>query len=124
MLVLTCVFILAYGWSSRVTMPRPTRLGTGKHTGMWKHHEGVAGWWSWVRNSTVCDLGIFSWFAWSAAVLALLVAPADWARCIRRLLAPLLLITATTMAVMNVPLLLRSLPAFALLAAILVRVRV
>ena len=111
LLLVTLLVVLLYGWSSQVEgVPVPPK-GTQRFRGLLAHREG-SGEWDWIFRSSVCALGKFAFFAWSAALLALLAAGASRRPLLRYVLWALLVVTVALSCLMNPPLAIRSAPAF------------
>ena len=119
---LSLAAVVVYAWSSKVIDPS-TAHGRARFTGRMIHYEVDSGLAHWIMRSSVCGLGTFAWAAW-AVTLVVLVATGYRGRCVKdHFLRPVMWVlfgvTVAASATMNVPLAIRSVPAFCLLAAAL-----
>ena len=112
-------FVVAwYGWASQIAGNE--FAGTTRFAGntILHHQEGEARTPQWLLDSTVCPLGKFAWAAWCLALVAAVAC--GTLRRTRGVFAALLLVTVVLIFVMNLPLAIRSLPAFVAIAFIIV----
>lgn len=102
--IITVLFIVLYCWSSKI-------FETGnKSAGIMDHTEDTRDLITWILDSNVCLLGKISFFLWSMVLLLNLFYSLN-----KIILFILAIITITVTLFLNMPLFIRSLPAFAIL---------
>jgi len=105
----TILFVILYFWASKIIDDYSIE-GTIKHSGILAHTEGKKDWKTWIFDSKVCMAGKIVFFLWTLLVLINLVWTIN-----SNILLFLSFLTMAVTACLNMPLFIRSLPAFMIL---------
>ena len=112
-IILTIVFIILYFWSSKI-IDTEKIIGIKKYSGLLGHTEGYEGTVNWILDSSVCPLGKVVFFLWFLVLLINLFMPLN-----KKLLLILAILTILITAILNMPLFIRTIPAFIILIILL-----
>lgn len=111
--MLILLFIILYGWSSKILSTNNNSNGVSMYNSeLLGHVETVES--NWVLDSSVCKLGKISFLLWSFILIVSIVFPVNI-----YMLIMCYILTLVAMYSLNLPFFIRSIPAFLVLGYIL-----
>ena len=120
-LLLIVLFIVLYCWSSKIIDDngidaRNDSIGIKKYSGILLHNESTN---NWIFDSSVCLSGQIVFYLWSIVLVLSLFISEEYKQHMKKILSFLAFLTIFITAILNMPLFIRSIPAFIVLTVII-----